>query len=269
MSDTSSDESFARTYGFELLFEANPRIEISSAINELQQIIGEIDYKEGANQNLLFLVDHKVTYVGSEEVPAQLVLLHADPQKDEDKLTEEIQQSWQTPNAHEIVSSSKYKVLLTDLMASGLDLKERQFILSASLKIFVKHSNCIGVASKWSQQILDRENILSSNDQLFGFLNIRFFNAGDQGLIMDSLGLSALGLYDIQCHFVDLDPNEVSSQLYNIAYYIFNDEPEFENGHTVEGVNGEIWKIQYEKSLVSPNRTVLDLNPGPKFSIRN
>jgi hypothetical protein len=267
--DTNSEDGFARTYGVELLFSSEPEIDVKAAVVELEKVIGDIDHKESGDQNTFFLLDHQVTYSDEKRVPGQLMLLYADPKKDKDLLEVEVQQSWQTPNASEIVSCTKYKVLLTDIMSSGLNPKERQHILSSAIKVFVKHSNCIGVANKRTQQIIDAAEIKTSSDPLLGFVNIRFFNAGDQGLLMDSLGLAALGLYDVQCHFVELDPNEVSSQLYNIAYYIFNDEPEFENGHTVAGVNGESWQVQYESSLVAPSRAVLDLNPGSKYAAGN
>lgn len=269
MSDTNSDDGFARTYGVELLFECNPSIDVKAAITELEESIGTIDQKESGEQNMFFLIDHQVTYEDGKQVPSQLMLVHADPNKDKDSLDEEIQQSWQTPNASEIVNRTKYKVLLTDIMVSGLEPKERHFILSNALRIFTKHSNCIGVANKRTQQIIDVDEINNNADPLLGFINIRFFNAGEQGLLMDSLGLAALGLYDIQCHFVELDPNEVSSQLYNIVYYIFNEAPDFENGQTVAGVNGDNWRVQFENSLVAPHRDVLDLNPGPEYAAGN
>ncbi len=267
MSNTNNENGFSRTYGVKLLFDSNPEIDVKSAIKELEKIIGTIDHhQKGENLNMLFLLDHKVAYDEGKKVPSQLTLLNSDSEKDSDTLEKEIQQSWQTPDALEIVNKTKYKVLLTDLMASGLETKERLFILSNALSIFVKHSNCIGIANKNTQQIIDAEKIKATDDLLLSFINIRFFNAGDQGFLMDSLGLASLGLYDIQCHFIELNPNEVSSLLYNTAYYILTEEPIFENGHTVAGLNEESWLVQFETSLAEPSRNVLDLNPGAKYS---
>ena len=269
MSDANDDNGFARTYGVELLFDSVPTVDVAAALSELQTSLGKIDHKESGDQHIYFLTDHQVAYTGGKNVPSQLVLIQADPSKDKESLTDLVQQSWQTQNASEIAENSKYKVLLTDMMASGLEAKERHHILSTAIKVFTKHSNCLGVANKRSQQIIDAEMIKSSDDPLLGFINIRFFNAGDQGLVMDSLGLSALGLYDIQCHFVDLDPNQVSAHLYNIAYYIFQEEPEFQSGHTVAGINNDHWKVQFESALVAPTRDVLDLNPGAEYAAGN
>jgi hypothetical protein len=268
MSDKNNDRSFARTYNVELLFENSPEINVDSALNELEKSLGKIVHKKISHQHLFFLVDHQINYEDGQ-APSQLLLIHSDPDKDDAPLTEEIQQSWQTPNASEIVERSKYKVLLTDLMSAALDIKERHDILYNAISSFVKHSNCLGVANKQSQQIISSDAINNSNDPLLGFVNIRLFNAGEKGFVMDSMGLAALGMYDVQCHFFKLDPNEVSSLLYNITYYIFYDEPQFENGHTVSGINGEKWNVQFERALIAPNRDVLDINPGTGYAAGN
>ena len=268
MPDTNTDEGFSKTYGVELLFDSKPKIDINAAVAELKKKIGGIDHKNSGDQNMFFLLDHQVEYENGK-IPSQLMLIYAEPEKDKDPLNEEVQQSWQTPNAAEIVGQSKFKVLLTDIMSSGLEPKDRQAILSSAVRAFTKHSNCIGIANKITQQIIDAGVLNNSDDPLLGFINIRFFNAGEQGLIMDSLGLAALGLYDVQCHFFDLDPNKVSSQLYNIAYYVFDEEPQFENGHTVAGVDNESWKVLYASSLVAPTRDILDIDPGSKFAAGN
>ena len=152
MSD--SDQGFAKTYGVELLFESDPAIDIDSALVELQKALGEIVHENAGEQHMFFLSDHKVGYKDGNQVPSQLVLLHAEPSKDSDPLQEEIQQSWNTPNASEIVNNTTRKVLLTDLMGAGLDTKERHQILSNAIKIFVKYSNCHGIANKRTQQII-------------------------------------------------------------------------------------------------------------------
>lgn len=262
-------DGFARTYGVEFLFEDKPVIEINEITRQLEGVLGRIYPKSSGNQHLFFLLDHQVEYQGGNKVPAQLAIMFADPKKDNNLLEKEIQQSWQTPNAAEIVGKSKFKVLLTDIMSSGLDSRERLFVISNAAKVFARCSNTIGIVNKRTQQVLDADEFRKSDDDLFGFINIRFFNAGDQGLLMDSLGLAALGIYDVQCHFIDLDPNAVSNLLFGMAYFIFNEEPSIENGHTIEGLDAEKWFVRFEQSLVEPFRDVLDINPGPTHAAGN
>jgi hypothetical protein len=86
-------------------------------------------------------------------------------------------------------------------------------------------------------------------------------------MIMDTLGLAALGLPDLQCHFRTLVPGEVAAVLHNTAYYLFEHGDVIDDGHTVAGIEPESrWTCQHEKSLLKPSRIVLDLNPGPPFA---
>lgn len=261
MEHNNTSTGFAKTYALELLFEEKPQIDVASALADLNKTIGAIEHTQKADNHLFFLLDQRVGE-GDKTVPCQLLLVHADPNKARDNFDQELQQSWQTPNAEAISRLANHKVLLSDLMAASLSPKKRHLVLSAALHAFVSNSNCIGVVNKRSQQILDAQAIKTMEDPLFPFVNIRFFNGGDQGLIMDSLGLAALGLYDVQCHFVDLDPNQISSLLYNTAYYIFDKNPTFENGHTISGPDDENWTVRYENALIPPGREVLDINPG-------
>lgn len=266
--ETRTDDGFARTYGMELLFESPPNIDLDAAVSEMTDSLGEVELKSSGNGcTLIYFLDHRVDFEDKKNVPSQLSVLQADMTKDSDTLQDEIQQSWQTQNAEEIVKSTNHKLLVTDFLSSGLQPKQRHKNLSTGLRAIVRSSDCIGLAAKRTQQILSADDFQESDDSLFGFINVRFFNAGENGLVMDTLGLTALGLYDVQCHYQNLDPNDVTRVLYNTAYYIFNEEPQFENGHTISGVNDAAWKVQFEDSLIPPNRVVLDLHPGREFAV--
>jgi hypothetical protein len=81
-------------------------------------------------------------------------------------------------------------------------------------------------------------------------------------LLMDTRGLNEIGLHDLQCHFHDCDPNDVSNLLFNTAVYIFENGC-IESGNTVAGIKPDSkWACQFEDSLLEPKRELLDLNPG-------
>jgi hypothetical protein len=87
---------------------------------------------------------------------------------------------------------------------------------------------------------------------------------------MDTLGLGALGLPDLQCRFCLLEPRAVARALYNTAWYLFTEGDVIQDGHTVEGgAPGSRWRCRHEDSLVGPERVVLDLNPGPPYAAGN
>ena len=58
---------------------------------------------------------------------------------------------------------------------------------------------------------------------LDGGLNIRFFTiSGTDELLFDTLGLTPMGLPDLQFHCRNLEPNEVVIFLRNLAAYLLN-----------------------------------------------
>ncbi len=86
---------------------------------------------------------------------------------------------------------------------------------------------------------------------------------------MDTLGLSALGLDDLQCHFFGLPPEAVGHHLYQTALYLFDKGPVIRGGHKIRGLtNDEKWLCEMEDSILDPARVVIDLNPGPAHTRR-
>ena len=109
MTNTQENNSFANAFGFELLFEDKPSIDVDTIISELEKHLGRI-VKGDDEQTVLLLMEHTVDYTDAKQVPTQLALLPLDKNKESDDLSQEIQQSWQTSNAAELVRRSKHKV---------------------------------------------------------------------------------------------------------------------------------------------------------------
>lgn len=98
---------------------------------------------------------------------------------------------------------------------------------------------------------------------------MRFFNIqGKEDKLVDTLGLYAIGLPDVQYHFHNIDPNDIVSHAYNVALYIFSKNAPVKNGETIDGLeDGRMsstvrWRCQYEESLIQPVREVMDICPG-------
>jgi hypothetical protein len=94
-------------------------------------------------------------------------------------------------------------------------------------------------------------------------VNARFFNIqGSDDMVMDTFGLYALGIPDVQYHFHSIDPNVMVRHAYNTAIYQFENNVPIKSGNTIEGEQGIPWKCQYERSLIQPARDVLDIAAG-------
>ena len=154
-----------------------------------------------------------VEYKDNQRLPAQVLM--SDFENFDGNNVDLMQRSqlWDCPEKDEILSNCKYKIMLSDFMASGLPY--------------------------------------TTND-----------------MIVDTLGLYAIGLPDIQYHFHDLDPNAVVNHAYNAAAYIFDTDASIKDGETIDGISEQgidrsiQWKCQYERSLIQPDREVMDICPG-------
>jgi hypothetical protein len=72
---------------------------------------------------------------------------------------------------------------------------------------------------------------------------------------MDTRGLSALGLPDLQTHFRNLDPGRVAGHLYRVARYLFDQGDCIADGETIGGfTDDDKWRCRHEMSLVAPER---------------
>jgi hypothetical protein len=113
----------------------------------------------------------------------------------------------------------------------------------------------------------------ASGDIIYPAVNVRLFRILERApgeCVMDTLGLSAFGLPDLQCHFSQLDPSQMAQILFNISYYIYDQGDVIQDGHTIQGLTpNQKWKCQHEMALVSPEREVVDINPGPPYAAGN
>jgi len=170
--------------------------------------------------------------------------------------------------------TSRCAILITEMLADGMEPSDRIRLFHGVLQAFIEITQPNAIAFMHSQQIVAPLAYLDSctKDPIerIGSLNVRFFsvsNSENKDMLMDTRGLDEIGLHDLQVHFRELDPNDVSKLLFSTALYIFENGAVVDTGQTVAGtVPDSEWGCQFEKSLVDPNREILDLNPGPPYA---
>lgn len=219
-----------------------------------------------------------VEYKDNAKVPAQVLIAPAntfDPGSVDDFFRSQL---WDVEDGTELLDSCKYMVMCSDFMASGLRYLERARLLTAWLETALElYPACDAVWTPSAGKLLTREQVMNNplkGDARFLWfgVNVRLFNISDgvEGeKVMDTLGLYALGLPDVQIHFHDLDPNPISNYLYNVGQYLYDNDVPIKPGETVDGVNaqGRIdqniqWECRYENALIQPQRVVMDICPG-------
>lgn len=216
--------------------------------------------------------------LGDAVIPAQTLLAPSNKPFDPNSVESALAQTWEFPQAREVVAACSSSLLVTDVMSGGLEHRARLALFQDCLRGVLEVVSCEAIHWQPCGRIVDpaawkRDYDAGDPAQRFfaGAVNVRLFTIQNSAsattgeLVMDTLGLAALGLVDLQCHFQGLEPSSVARVLYNTAWYVFSNGDVIADGHTLEGVRrGSKWRCQHEKSLVGPERVVLDMNPGPE-----
>jgi hypothetical protein len=287
-STTVNPTGMVASYQVELLFDVEPPT-LSVVAQRLRAALahtlspGEEGPEILARNDLLELVDRSVRDAAAP--PRWLLTPGPDPpttgaRGQSPELDPAIQQSWWWPQAAAEVSACRASWSLRDLDLVTLDYRWRLRALQRILTATIEATACRAVHWPITQQLLDAADLAASmRDHDFrspipGAINVRFFQlaydddpSGDQEYLMDTLGLGALGLLDLQCHFRGLDPEDVARVLYDTASYAYESGAILRPGDTVEGPSaGDRWLCRYTSSLAEPKRELCALDPGFPFA---
>ena len=267
----SSEAVSIGVYSLLLLFrEKCERPPADILLEKMRERFGNVHVVIDSTISSFALTDHCVTYKGDVTAPSQLMICECN--KIKEPLGDDCVRAnfWDCPSGIELLDSCPWQVLIGDFMAGGLPTLERANILSDWLEIALElFPACVAVFPRGSGKLMTtekiRENPYSGPLRFIRYgVNARFFTIeNSEDMVVDTLGLHALGLPDVQYHFRDLDPNEVVTHAYDTAIYQFENDAPVESGHTIRGIDPESkWKCQYEDSLFEPSRIVLDVAAG-------
>lgn len=184
---------------------------------------------------------------------------------------EAARQSWRFAEASRAIADCRHAVLVRDHRGPSLPPRQRLSHFLRVLSGVLERIPCQAIYWEPSRQIVDprrfTEAFRTGEREAFlcGPLNLRLFRVDDSDgeMLMDTLGLGALGLFDLQCRFRGLDPKDVAAVLYNTAVAILEKEDVLEKGETVPGIApGTRWSSRRNTSRADPRRQVIDLDSG-------
>lgn len=192
------------------------------------------------------------------------------------QLDDILEQTWTWPDAGACLSGAPYELLAEseDLSGHGpqLELAGFQTFLWGLLDTL-----------RPAALIWPRAQKALSPDQLRGMLedqgpgcphaamNVRLFQVPD-GLpgetLMDTCGMAAFDLPDVQIHFRDLAPEQLAPYLLQLCSYLFGAGDVIETGHEVPGLeDGVTWECRRAVAFVEPERPALELVPHAPHDI--
>ena len=270
-----SDEGFRRTYVVQLLCEERPEIDKEALWERLRARAGNVD-STGDGLNFAFL-DH-VTEFADGAAPAMAMIVVTEFDTEKDIRPDDLAQSWYWRKAGDTVARCRYQVGVIQMMAAGLPYKERLALVHNTVMAVLDIVDVDAIDWLESQQYVDPESYVRSKDSpdpdpLYPAVNVRFYNITGREpdeMMIDTVGLAALGEVDLQCHFKDLNPQDVARMVGNSAYYVFDKGDVIKDNETIQGVGeGTRWRCRHEDALLPPKRIVLDIDPGPPYAAGN
>jgi hypothetical protein len=272
----AGEDGFAPAYGVQLFFREEPQLDKRAVYEGIRRHCPAVEPLDGSlDSSLLAFLhpDHPVE-LADGTMPAQTFVAATEGAFDKPALGEALEQSWRFEAAREVVAECRHSVVVTDLMSASLPYRQRLELFQAALAGVLETLG--GAAIHWvpTQQVITPELFLDGYAQggpqrfFAGAVNVRMFNIeGTPHRVMDTVGLAAIGLPDVQCHFHGLSPSAVANVLYDVAHYLYDHGPVIDHGDTVGGIEpGDRWRCRHEWALIEPRRMVIDLDPGPDFA---
>lgn len=205
-------------------------------------------------------------------VPAQTCILPVQEITDKNRFKGSLEQSWHWKEATGVIGECKYQLRIHDLFTAALPHKERLQLFQQALSAVLEVVPCDALYFYGSDKIVEPSaytQALQDGDHLYGAMNVRLYQAGGsearRELVMDTVGLSSLGVPDFQCHFSGLDPDKVAQTLFGAAYYLFDQGDVILDGQLLGTADSQRWRCEHQESIVSPRRYVIDLDPGAPY----
>lgn len=263
---------FKDRYRVYLLFRDEPRRPSYAELKEaVSQKFGPVASIAETEFRSFALTNHPVVY-RKRKSPPRIGMGEAERFDERAIGMLERMQFWDFPEGESVLKACRWQIEITDFAAPDLHYKERCPILEQWAALSARMlPDCHAVWFEHSGKLLAPKVFLKNpypreDSFLHGGLNVRFFKVNrTTDMVVDTLGLCALGLPDVQYHFHGLDPDDVIRHAFNVAAYIYNEEAPIGEGDTIDGIGphrNARWKCYYEDALIEPAREVMNVVPG-------
>jgi hypothetical protein len=270
VSEPSDPRTGAGVYLVRLLYDQSPRLDharwatdTASRFGGAVERMGDEGDTTGDDAIAVMFPTELITFTEGS-LPMQVWMMREGPGGTAE-FDEDLQQTWDWPDAGEAVAGAPVAIAVSDLMASSIEPARRLRVFMAALAGLITQAPPRAIQWWPAQRIVDPAAFLrdvAEDPQAFSTaVNVRNFSIaeGDDESVMDTMGMAKLGLPDIQVHFRGRDLDDMAGTILGTARYLFDNGDLIEDGHTV-GV--ERWVARHEVALIDPERDVLDLDTG-------
>jgi hypothetical protein len=186
------------------------------------------------------------------------------------ELADAVRHTRDWPGAAEAAARARAAVRLVDELPS----EERLGDFVARVAAACVALPCVAVWWVPAERLVEPRALADAardGDPLRVALNVRLFHVEEgrsDERVMDTVGLAALELPDVQCHFFALDVAQVAALLEETARYLYAEGDVIGDGDTVPGIDDTQWSCRREVALVDPQRDVVDVTPPSPHTAR-
>lgn len=249
------------SYGFGLLFERRPILDADAILSRLQGI-GRVDVFSKSDEVIgLAHPDHLVA-MADGTIPSVTNIVRWSKPITPGDFESALEQTYNWEQADEAVARGQYKLLVSDLFGSALPYKERYELVTGVLRAVVQATDPVAIHWEAADSIVEPKSL----DRRLSFCcNVRLYEITNRkgNVLMDTKGLTELGLVDVQCLFRELDASEVAKWLFSLGRQIFDKGDFIKDGETLPGIDpAERWKCRHELAMAAPARPVIDITPS-------
>lgn len=255
-------ENLALNYSVELLFDENPFFENTNLLTNLKKHFNNVEILFSTSNISSFVFNDYTTCAEGIEIPVQILVIKENAQLNMIKLKHSLDQTIDWNDAELAIDKCNFALVISDFMATEIKYNDRIFLFNKFLKALLEVLPCTAIHWSYSQKVvepLEYQNALEQESlySLYGIVNVRYFKK-DSYYIMDSIGLSALGLPDLQCKFKNIDTGIIATILYEYANNIFEKGDYINDDTKIKSMDFE-FRCHHEFSLTAPKRIVLNL----------
>jgi uncharacterized protein DUF4261 len=249
------------SYAFGLLFVEPPPLDTGALVNRLRQD-GTVDLVSASDEVIQVAYPEHLVSIADRKIPSLVNIIRwANPVKPSD-FKSALEQTYDWAHAEETVSRCRHKVLVADLIGAGLPYQERYELLTAVLRAVVEVSRPDAIHWEPADCIMAPESLAR---RLSFYCNVRLFEITKPkgNRLMDTMGLTALGLVDVQCLFRELDASKVALWLYQFARQTYGKGDFVKDGEALPGIDAaEHWVCRHQLAMAPPSRAVIDVTPS-------
>ncbi|HZS35991.1 MAG TPA: DUF4261 domain-containing protein [Polyangia bacterium] len=251
----------AAEYMVELLLDGPVRLDEAELRAALRERVGGVEVVDAGERIWVHVAGVRAPRRGVD-APYGVVIEACRARESDDELEAALAQTWDWPEARATVERCAAVMRVRDRFAGELEAARR---LDAFHRVVDAVAACAGArAVHWrpSARVIDARAIVrrfAAYGPLGAALNVRQFRVGE-GMLLDTVGLAALGLPDVECRFAGVPPERVAALVGGCAEYLVRHGDVIRDGETLDRT-AERWTCRRAEAMVGPRRTVLAVEP--------